>query len=53
MDSEKFLLVNMKEKYMGVIKIGGGIIYLFFRVIYLFMRYECQSMSAKKAKMYY
>ncbi len=29
------------------------VIYLFIRVIYLFMRHECQSMSAEETKIYY
>lgn len=29
------------------------VIYLFTRVIYLFMRHECQRMSAGEAKIYY
>lgn len=29
------------------------VIYLFIRVIYLFMRYECQRMSAEETEIYY
>lgn len=32
---------------------AGCVVYLFIRVIYLFMRYECQSMFAEVTKIYY
>lgn len=54
---QKYHQLKIKTGWMrlfpAVSRDAGRVIYLFIRVIYLFMRYECQSVFAEETRIYY